>query len=292
MSLDITEIKLFAGALVSIGGADVGHVDENGIKVNFKNKFVQAKVAKYPTEVQQWIAGQELEVEFQLAQSNFTNLAACIPGATKVTNTAGSSKLTFGKTAGFQQTAVQVIFTSVQSANTPTYDLTIPRAVPSRDWTINYDPANWNKWSIGFKCLANEAGGADGSWMATFGDASITADVVAPTVSSVVPADEATGQSTSTTVVWTISEALNGNTVNLGTVAMFKSATDSVGVPGSVALVNNGASTTITFTPTSALAGATKYICVLSNPAGSLAYSIQDLAGNKLAFYSNEFTTT
>lgn len=109
------------------------------------------------------------------------------------------------------------------------------------------------------------------------------ADTVAPTCTS-VPADAATDVATSTGVVWTFSKSLQPGSVNAGTVLLFKSS-DGTPVAGSVAVSGSGSSTSVTFTPASALSASTAYTAVAT--AG-----IRDLAGNPLATASVvNFTT-
>ena len=114
----------------------------------------------------------------------------------------------------------------------------------------------------------------------TYGATSTTA----PTVTSVVPAESATGVAHSAAVVWTLSEALAASSVNNGTACLVKTA-DGTNVPGAVALANAGAGTTVTFTPTSALSSATGYTAILTG--------MSDPFGNVLASPSvSSFTTT
>lgn len=100
-------------------------------------------------------------------------------------------------------------------------------------------------------------------------------DTTAPTVSSTNPTDGATGQATSVAVVWTFSEALDPNHVTPDNVFLMKQDGTAVTCDTPV-LVNNGASTTITLTPSSPLTGTTDYVGVCTT-------NIRDSAGNKLA---------
>lgn len=110
-----------------------------------------------------------------------------------------------------------------------------------------------------------------------------SADTTAPTC-TVAPTDGAVGQATSVNVVWTFSEALQASTVHNGTVMLIKD--DGTNVAGTVTLVNNGASTTVTFDPTSALSGSSNYI-------GILTTGVRDTAGNAIAAPSvTNFATT
>ncbi len=286
MALAVSEVQLIGPAAVSIASVDMGHTDEEGAKVALTNEIVEAMAGKYgQTPVKKWLNGQRVEVEFNLIQTNFTNLASVLPGATKVTSGA-DSKLTFGKNAGTPLTGVALKLTSHITAQTPAYDFTIAQAVPIGDFELVYSGEGFNKWACKFEGLIDEGGGADGSWLATFGDTSISADAVAPTA-TVVPADDAAAVAVGTAVVWTVSENLNGNTVDAFSVYLLEDAeTAGAGakVAGTVVLVNNGASTTITFTPDSDLTAATPFVAVLTD-------AIEDLAGNSIVMMITNFTT-
>ena len=285
-TLDTSKIELFGAAAVSIGGVDVGHTDETGVKLALTNTIVEAISGKYgQSPVAAFLNGQRGEIEFVLIQTEFDNLERVLPGATKVTD-AGNSKLTFGKAAGGKLTGVELIFTPVLSGQSPKYNLTVPVAVPIGDFELVYSGESHNKWTCKFLVLINEAGGVEGNYMFTFGDASITGDAVAPTA-TVVPADDATGIAIGTTVVWTCSENLDGNTVDLDSVLLIEDPLGAGGgtkVAGGVVLVNAGASTTITLTPDSNLAASTDYAAMLNS-------SIKDLNGNPFVPMITNFQT-
>jgi hypothetical protein len=101
-------------------------------------------------------------------------------------------------------------------------------------------------------------------------------DTTAPTVSSVTPADTATGIAINTGVAAVFDESLDCATVNTGSFTLNS---------GAVGGVVNCSGTTVTFTPSTALANSTTYTATLTT-------AISDLAGNFLASsYSWSFTT-
>jgi len=285
-TLDTSKIELFGAAAVSIGGVDVGHTDETGVKLALTNTIVEALAGKYgQSPVAVFLNGQRAEMEFVLIQTEFANLERVLPGASKVTD-GGDSKLTFGKAAGGKLTGVQLIFTPVLSGQSPKYNLTVPVAVPIGDFELVYSGESHNKWMCKFLVLINEAGGAEGSYLFTFGDASITGDAVAPTA-TVVPADDAAAVAVGAAVVWTCSENLDGNTVDIDSVILLEDPLGAGGgskVAGTVVLVNGGAATTITLTPASNLSAATDYAAMLNS-------SIKDLNGNPFVAMVTNFTT-
>lgn len=109
-----------------------------------------------------------------------------------------------------------------------------------------------------------------------------TADTTAPTVSTTVPAANATGVAVASTFVWNFSEALKLTTITAADFFIVKSTDGSV-VAGALSV--NAARTQVTFTPTSNLTAATAYLAYATT-------NVKDLAGNSLAATSvTKFTT-
>ena len=285
MGFDIQQIQLFGAAQINVSGVNIGHVDEEGVKAPLTNTIIEALAGKFgQSPVRKWLNGQRLMVEFNLIQTEFVNLENILPGATRVSD-GGNDKLTFGQIGGTEIPGVPLILTPVIPGQTPLFNLTLANAAPIGDFDLLYSGGAYQKWACKFEGLIDEAGGAQGNFLAQFGDASITQDVVAPTVSSVVPADSAAGVAVGTTVVWTLSEDLDLNTVNGDSVHLIEDPTGAASeVAGTVVGVNAGAGTTITFTPAGDLSAATKFLAMLEG-------SIKDKAGNNLAFFASDFDT-
>jgi hypothetical protein len=103
-------------------------------------------------------------------------------------------------------------------------------------------------------------------------------DVVAPTVQSVLPANNATSAAVNGKVTVTFSEAMTASTISSTTVRLMQGMTP---VAGTVSY----SGTTATFTPGSSLAVGTVY-------TGTVTTGAKDLAGNALAAnYTWSFTT-
>jgi hypothetical protein len=94
-----------------------------------------------------------------------------------------------------------------------------------------------------------------------------TLDNVAPTVSSVVPSDTATGVAVNTDLSVTFSEAMDQTTLTAATFTLNPGS-----LPGALSWTGN----TVTFNPTADLAGSTTYTATITTGA-------KDLAGNALA---------
>ncbi|NML18574.1 DUF4082 domain-containing protein, partial [Azohydromonas caseinilytica] len=115
-------------------------------------------------------------------------------------------------------------------------------------------------------------------WVDVLFSPATPADTTAPTVSSTVPANAATGVSTTAAVTATFSEALDAATVT-GSTFELRSTTGGALVNAAVAY--NAATRTATLTPAAALAASTSYTATLKG--GSSVPVIKDQAGNALA---------
>jgi hypothetical protein len=104
-----------------------------------------------------------------------------------------------------------------------------------------------------------------------------TIDSTAPTVTAIVPANNATNVSSATTVRATFSEAMNSATVNTSTFELRDPA--SVLVPATVSY--DAATRIATLTPTLPLAAATSYTATVRG--GATDPRVKDVAGNALA---------
>ena len=266
-SQNIVEEFPLGPCYVTFNGNNLGHTDES-TKMTLTAEVVKAMAAKFgKTAVGAYLNGQQAEVDLVLMQNDMTILAAAFPGATQVTNGGGASKITFGKIAGRVITSGTLVLVPENGTNNPA-SLNVGwtmQAAPIGNFEAIYDGGK----IAGFKCkflgIINESGASDGSYTGTFGDQTITGSSSHPTVSGVVPANAATGVALGSNIVATISAALYGPSVNTQTVTLVQ---DPLGTPvqitGTVALANNGASTTITFTPTSNLTVSKSYVFALS----------------------------
>jgi methionine-rich copper-binding protein CopC len=128
---------------------------------------------------------------------------------------------------------------------------------------------------------------ANGNTMASnFTSTFTTAPVVTPSVSSVTPANGATGVAVNSTIALTFNEALNPATVTTSTVQLLDANNNAVAESVSYNSTNN----TVTVTPASYLQNNATYTVLVHG--GSSGSVIQDPAGhNMTANYSSSFTT-
>ncbi|MHB1167355.1 MAG: major tail protein [Carboxydocellales bacterium] len=116
----------------------------------------------------------------------------------------------------------------------------------------------------------------------TWFDSVGTADTTPPTISTYLPANNATGVAVGATINWTFSEAIDQAGITAANFVVFKD-TDGTVVAG--ALTYDAATFKVTLTPSAALTALTAYRAVVTK-------DVQDLSGNKLAANSvTKFTT-
>jgi hypothetical protein len=120
--------------------------------------------------------------------------------------------------------------------------------------------------TTGVKDLAGNALANNYVWTFTTG---ATADTIAPTVSSISPANNATNVAVNSTIVITFSKIMNPATITTATIILKHGATVVLGTVKSAGL-------TAIFTPTSNLSANINYTITITNGA-------KDLVGNALA---------
>lgn len=106
-------------------------------------------------------------------------------------------------------------------------------------------------------------------------------DVIAPTITSTVPAANATAIAVGSNFVWTMSESINPSTATANNFYLIK---DSDGSIVGATVVYNDATKTVTLTPTVALSAASKYLAMADA-------DITDINGNHIAPVTKIFTT-
>ena len=160
-------------------------------------------------------------------------------------------------------------------AGTVTYAGTTATFKPAASLTANL--VYTGTITTGVKDVAGNVLAANYTWSFTTA-AGVIADVIAPTISSVVPANNATSVAITGKPVVTFSEAMTASTITSTTFTLKQGTTV---VAGTVTY----SGTTATFTPTSVLAGSTVY-------TGTITTGAKDVAGNAIAGnYTWSFTT-
>ena len=126
--------------------------------------------------------------------------------------------------------------------------------------------------TTGMKDAAGNALASDYIWSFTTG---VAPDTTPPTVSSISPANSATGVAVNAAITATFSEAMTASTVTSATFTLDNGVTGTVNYSG----------TTATFTPSSNLAYSTTYIATITT-------GVKDVSGNNMTSnYTWSFTT-
>ena len=298
MAEDVTKIVNLGGCSLwaSTNGfstyTDLGDTDENGVKLEIKSSVVLAKVARFgDTPVAGWLNGQVAKITAKLSQSQYAILGQITPGATITTNGSGNSNMTLGVYGGTQLAPFSLKLKSLLPENTPTWDVTAVNVIVVGATNMGFTGKKEQQWEVDFAVLVDQ-GATNGSSLLTIGDTTITQES-AVTVSSVSPANKATAVALAATVTWTFSGILNQGSVSttgpqptVGVMEDPNSSSSDTGnaVAGMAVLTNNGASTTIVFTPTSDLTASVVYIAWIQG--------LVDAFGNQLPLYTSMFTTT
>jgi glucose/arabinose dehydrogenase len=198
--------------------------------------------------------------------------------ASAVFNEAMNASTINGSTVELRNASNTLIATSI-SYNSGTRTLTLtPSAslVNSTVYTVIIKGG-----SSGVKDVAGNALVGDYSWSFT----TVAADLTPPIVTSVTPANGATGISLSTAASATFNEAMNAATITNSTIELRNQS--NILIAGSVSY--NAATMTITVTPSSLLANSTVYTITIKGGSSG----VKDVAGNPLAVdHSSSFTTT
>jgi len=100
-----------------------------------------------------------------------------------------------------------------------------------------------------------------------------TADSTPPTITNILPANNATGVAVGSTVSWTFSEAINVTGLTAGNFLLVKDI-DGSNVAGTLAI--NATKTVVNFTPSANLTAAAVYRAIVTT-------DVTDMSGNKLA---------
>ena len=271
---------------------DLGDTDEAGAKLSVKTSVIEAKVARFgDTPVAGWINGQIAEIDVTLTQTQYTILGQIIPGATINTSSGGLSNMTLGVAAGTKLSAFSLKMKPLLSGLSPLYDVTAVNVITVGAFEVTLSGKKEQVWKVKLAVLVNQ-NALNGANLLTIGDTTIT-QAAAVTVTSTTPANKATGVADNGTVVWAFSGNINSNSVsttgNQPTVGVFEDPGQSSSitgnkVAGTAVVSGTGASTIITFTPTSSFGATVKYYAYLSG--------IVDAYGNVLPLQTIEFTTT
>lgn len=261
---------------VILDGTTLGHA-KTGCKIDWvtDNIEISSHISrKMPVGINQGVPFPVLT--FDGIEVNETNLARLFPNASILGGEVYFDKDDANKSVSPIGTVR--MHPRAEGASTAK-DLFIYDALPAcADFTM-LDPGDEQmRWlfTLVVKPRWNDAGDKMWSW-------GTSADVTAPSVSSIVPTDGQTGVAVDVTIIITFSEAMRPGDVQDGTNVMLIKETDETIVPAT--LPYNASTKELSIDPVSNLGASTAY-CVIVNKR------VRDLAGNQMAaHFLSGFTT-
>ncbi len=286
MARDKSLIRNVGDCLVKIDGSELGLIHVEGVKVNQVGGTVKGHSSRSGPHVAEVAhhEGHGVQFEMILMQTEFVQLEKVIPAWTRVSGS-GKEKLVLGRIPGEPLTSYVLTLTPTIAAQTPKSDFKIMEAIFDSEPPFQFWGGNQFMYLVKGEGLLDSDG-----VVAVFGDASATQDATPPSVSAVDPANAAVGVDVDQVIEATITKDLNRGSLNAGNVRLYKDVSGNLTeVPGTIGGNNNGAATTVTFTPTNPLDASALYVFIL----GSLnaADDIYDQDGNRITHFDSKFTT-
>lgn len=273
------------GAVKVTLGANVLGFTSEGVDVDLGPEWNPVQVDEYG---ETWLDAMHnvssVEVTMRLSEHSIDQLNRIMEGSKKSID-GGDSKVSVGKSEGFRASTTALALRLhpiffVTGDSDKSRDLVIHKAFVLSGPTYSYTAAETRIYEVTFKGLVDPTR-AQGDQLFSIGTETVNLDTTAPTVSSTVPTDGASGVSITASIDWVFSEAIDTNTVILSNFALTE---DGVGdVPGSVSY--DSGTFTVTFTPTSSMNAAKAHTAIAT-------VGVTDEAGNALAANSVvNFTT-
>jgi hypothetical protein len=268
---------------ITVGGVDMGYVQDAVFTPSYSK--IEAMVAEYgDTPIKSWELAVGGTLTFTKHECTITTYQKLIGGTSVITDGTDSA-LGFGKLAGTPITPVEVTVTpqSQMALSGEIGTLTLWKCVPDGPGAISYN-AETQKLEVTLKCQVDSSKNS-GEKIGRFGDPNVAADTSAPTVSTYLPLDDATGVAVDATVNATFNEALDPGTINNGSVLLMLGA-DSSGPQTPVAGVvsYDVATSKITFTPSANLSASTLYELIITT-------AVKNVSGVAFAGAKSSFTT-
>jgi Big-like domain-containing protein/K319-like protein len=273
-SLDPASVS--TASFLLTGGAPVaGTVTLNGTTATFTPSAPLAGnttyIARITTAVQD-LAGNNLTADATWSFTTGASPDLTPPTVSDVTPPDAATGVLIGAsvTATFSEAVAPVSVSTATfhldgtSSVAGTVDLVGSTATFTPSASLDYGTTYTATITTGVQDLAGNNLAVDFVWTFT---TEAAPDITPPTVTTVTPADAATGVATGTTVTATFSEPVAPGTVTDATFLL----TGGAPVAGTVTVVGS----TATFTPSAPLAGATTYTATITT-------GVQDLAGNNL----------
>jgi hypothetical protein len=259
---------------------------KGGVEVSYAPEYHEVFLDMYgKSPVEQVLIGEVMKAKVPIAETTYNNLKAAIPAATEVAGVDGKKKLTIGRLPGWklsQVAAPLVLHPLTYDDAVKNYDITLHKAVPTGEIKFLFEFDKERIYEVTFVGLVDTDRTA-GDFIGVIGDSSIAADIVAPVVSTIVPADSAVSVALAAPVVLTFSKDINSDTINTANILVVNDATGDH-VAGSISY--DIATKSATFIPSVMFAASTKFVVIVTTNvrgANGIALTVP---------YVSTFTTT
>ncbi|MDI6872149.1 MAG: Ig-like domain-containing protein [Bacillota bacterium] len=251
---------------------DVG-ATEGGLEATFATEFLQIEVDQATAPVKRSKLSEKLTLKTSLAEATLQNLAMAMGYPDSAIS---GGVFSFGGDTSIPE--FQVIFYGEGPDGTER-KVTLYKCTVTGNTSMAYKKGEKVLIPVEFEALADTTKPEK----QRFGKVEdVAADTTAPTVTAVIPANNATAVAVSSNVQITFSEDMRAETITTDTILLLNSTTGAA-VAGTVAY--DASTRKATFTPSANLAAATTYLVVVTT-------GVKDLAGNKMATaYNSKFTT-
>ena len=261
---------LKVGALDAVEGdaVDVGLI-KGGIKIDHDESQYEVEVDQFIGTVKKFITKESMKVTLSIAEPTLANLAVAFGYPT---GAVASTTFSFGaKTSVTERT----LYINVNGPAGVSRKITLWKCVPTGKTSQAYTKEKETLVDVEFDVLVHSSKTAE----QRFGtEVDTAADTTPPTVALSTPTDGNTVVgSGSGTVVWTISEAADANSIIYGdTFSIIDDTTPGAATLKAGTIVYNSTLYQVVFTPTAAWTNAHTYQAIVTT-------GLKDVAGNRLA---------
>lgn len=178
MAFDIAKAEIAGPCLITFKGIVLGHVVD-GIELTAARELTEVQVDRYGhTPIDFVLSGNNLQVKFKLAQTEFDQWNAAIPETSSYDGSGTNDRVDFGADAGYSLRAnndagVMVIHPMKNAATDFSDDITIYLAVSAESITLPLKIDAQRVLEVTFKALVSEEYGT-GRRLGHYGPANVS----------------------------------------------------------------------------------------------------------------------
>jgi hypothetical protein len=243
---------------------------QDGVEIAMDRDFVDIKADQYPAVIAKFETNRKVTIKTSLLESTLANLAYAWGYNPSTDIVSGQLNLTIPNNNEWQ-----IMFLG-RGANGLTRRATFWRGVSLSAGSVKYSKDGAVVIPVQFEILADTT--KTGQELGVIIES--TPDTTPPSVSSITPANGATGVSRTTTISVVFSENIQFATFKSG--FTLKKTSDSTVVSGTYSY--NPSTKTATFTPSSSLLASTQYTVEIKN-----VYDLEE--NNMTSTFTSSFTT-